>query len=370
MELGIFKLAFRRSEKGVKSAIPYPDGIKGGVIAGFLLALLVILSRRVSGFQQLELDYFRRLWPLMIFIGTVGGALAGFLCCRYAGLYWSQTRLWRRYLYAALLFSWGFAIAFFVQQLSARDAFGPPGWYAFADRMGGGPAGEPNFESLATGLLGGVFFLFLSRSMARRKSRHARDLLQTSIKVAVPGVVVWSFVYLIYVLAIALKITQQDKVPWRSSAIFIVDFPHPERVLLHTVIGIFFAASILHFSRRAMRATEEHHRKRDQDFLDKAAAILADNLDDPGFGPQKLADALHISKGHLNRKLNAMTQMTTRRYILISRLEKAAVLLEQDADTVSRIAFDVGFNNLSYFNKSFKQHFEVTPSEYKRKRMA
>ena len=33
---------------------------------------------------------------------------------------------------------------------------------------------------------------------------------------------------------------------------------------------------------------------------------------------------------------------------------------------ISDLAFNVGFNNVSYFNKVFKQYVKCTPSEYKK----
>jgi AraC family transcriptional activator of pobA len=34
--------------------------------------------------------------------------------------------------------------------------------------------------------------------------------------------------------------------------------------------------------------------------------------------------------------------------------------------TVKEIAFSLGFNNLSFFNKYFRQHTGMTPQEYRR----
>jgi AraC-like DNA-binding protein len=39
-------------------------------------------------------------------------------------------------------------------------------------------------------------------------------------------------------------------------------------------------------------------------------------------------------------------------------------MLKKGTATISEIAFDVGFSTLSYFTRSFKEQFGVTPSEY------
>ena len=43
----------------------------------------------------------------------------------------------------------------------------------------------------------------------------------------------------------------------------------------------------------------------------------------------------------------------------------ATTSVEAEADTISQIAFQVGFNNLSYFAKCFKEKYNCTPSTYK-----
>ena len=42
----------------------------------------------------------------------------------------------------------------------------------------------------------------------------------------------------------------------------------------------------------------------------------------------------------------------------------ASALLQQKSDTISQIAYRVGFSNLSYFNKCFKDQFGITPGQY------
>jgi len=46
------------------------------------------------------------------------------------------------------------------------------------------------------------------------------------------------------------------------------------------------------------------------------------------------------------------------------RLNKAAEMLRQKTDTVTQIAYETGFNNLSWFAKAFKEQFGVSPSKY------
>jgi AraC-like DNA-binding protein len=44
------------------------------------------------------------------------------------------------------------------------------------------------------------------------------------------------------------------------------------------------------------------------------------------------------------------------------RLRKAADLLARAEHRISDIAFDCGFNDLSYFNRCFRRRFGLTPS--------
>jgi AraC-like DNA-binding protein len=53
-------------------------------------------------------------------------------------------------------------------------------------------------------------------------------------------------------------------------------------------------------------------------------------------------------------------------YVLAQRLARARRMLAEPGlrhRTISAIAFEVGFGNLSYFNRMFRRHFGMTPSE-------
>jgi len=46
------------------------------------------------------------------------------------------------------------------------------------------------------------------------------------------------------------------------------------------------------------------------------------------------------------------------------RVEYGAQLLREETGTISEIAYAVGFNSLSYFGESFREHVGMSPSEY------
>ena len=83
-----------------------------------------------------------------------------------------------------------------------------------------------------------------------------------------------------------------------------------------------------------------------------------------------LAGAIHISKSECCRCFKRTLQITPVEYLIKYRIFQAATLLQQGLpgiQTISDLAFYVGFNNASYFNKVFKQYLNCTPSEYRRK---
>jgi AraC-like DNA-binding protein len=81
---------------------------------------------------------------------------------------------------------------------------------------------------------------------------------------------------------------------------------------------------------------------------------------------EELASAMYMSRGQLNRRVKALTGLTTSSYILSLRLDMACKLLLQFPDKpINEVAQQCGFDNFSYFNRLFKREKGVTPSEYK-----
>ncbi|MFN8354777.1 MAG: response regulator [Spirosomataceae bacterium] len=102
----------------------------------------------------------------------------------------------------------------------------------------------------------------------------------------------------------------------------------------------------------------------DEAFLGKVKVIMEQQLSNSAFSVVDFAEAMNMSKSQLNRKLNALTSQSSNELLRDFRLQRAAELLSQRAGTVSEIAYQVGFEHLSYFAKSFQERYGKLPSEY------
>ncbi|HYS84511.1 MAG TPA: AraC family transcriptional regulator [Bradyrhizobium sp.] len=98
--------------------------------------------------------------------------------------------------------------------------------------------------------------------------------------------------------------------------------------------------------------------------LKAVLTILEKRFAEPDFSAHKLAAAAGLSERYVNELLyEAGASFTTRLTEL--RLRQAADLLTRaggGAGRISDIAFDCGFNDLSYFNRCFRRRFGLTPS--------
>jgi DNA-binding response OmpR family regulator len=106
---------------------------------------------------------------------------------------------------------------------------------------------------------------------------------------------------------------------------------------------------------------------KDDIFLQRVMSVMERNLHNPLFGSAQFADQMGICHRHLSRKLMSLTGQSSNEFIRRMRLQRAADLLHKQIGTVKEVAYQVGFNNLSYFAKCFKEFHHYLPSDFARR---
>jgi YesN/AraC family two-component response regulator len=93
--------------------------------------------------------------------------------------------------------------------------------------------------------------------------------------------------------------------------------------------------------------------------------IVEARYTDPSLCLQSVADMVNLSPSYVGKQFRDEEELSVAKYITSVRMKHAADLLGQTDSSVNAIMEKVGFVNQSYFFKLFKQHFGLTPNEYK-----
>lgn len=102
----------------------------------------------------------------------------------------------------------------------------------------------------------------------------------------------------------------------------------------------------------------------DEQFLTGLMQLLEERYADSNFGVPQMQREMAFSKTQLHTKVKALTTHPPGELLRNFRLKRAAQLLSQGAGNISQIAYDTGFNSLSYFTRCFKAYFKKSPTEY------
>jgi AraC-like DNA-binding protein len=103
------------------------------------------------------------------------------------------------------------------------------------------------------------------------------------------------------------------------------------------------------------------------DRLRSAAKDYIDaRLSDPEFSVSEICQALGVGPRYL-QTVFAQVGTTPSRYVLSRRLEVAAEILRRHerVNSITAVALDCGFNDLSYFSRSFRARYQVSPRAFR-----
>ena len=80
----------------------------------------------------------------------------------------------------------------------------------------------------------------------------------------------------------------------------------------------------------------------------------------------ELSDSVSMSPKYFCRFFSEMTHQTPMDYLNRQRIEQACYQLSTTDDSITDIAYRNGFNDLSYFIRTFKKYKGTTPGKYKK----
>lgn len=101
--------------------------------------------------------------------------------------------------------------------------------------------------------------------------------------------------------------------------------------------------------------------KIDREFLEKLERKVIENMASPNFSVEQLGRQIGMSRATLYRKVKGLTGKTAIEYIRVVRLIQAKKLLEEDSSNCTDVAEQVGFSDIDYFRKCFRNQFGVSP---------
>ncbi|MGN6180703.1 MAG: hybrid sensor histidine kinase/response regulator transcription factor [Mucilaginibacter sp.] len=102
----------------------------------------------------------------------------------------------------------------------------------------------------------------------------------------------------------------------------------------------------------------------DEVFLKRVLNYIELHINDPELGVELLSQEVAMSKSLFYKKIKSLTNLSGVEFIRSVRIKRAAQILAQGQLTVNEVAYMVGFSDVNYFRKCFKEQFNYTPKEH------
>ncbi len=102
--------------------------------------------------------------------------------------------------------------------------------------------------------------------------------------------------------------------------------------------------------------------------MQRLREVTEANLKDENFGVSELAKEMRTNRSTLYQKINSITDKSPSQFIREIRINKAMELLKETSQSVSEVAYLVGFSAPTYFIKCFHDYYGFPPGEVNREK--
>jgi len=141
--------------------------------------------------------------------------------------------------------------------------------------------------------------------------------------------------------------------------------------LLWTII-----VSVLLVIRKRKRHKEEQEKpirhlsiaNQSQEQLGRLQTFIGSSFQIPELSVETVCKETGISQPKISALLRQKYSMNFKQYLNDVRISESKKLLVETDRSVAEIAFAVGYNSIPHFNRVFRQHTSVTPTEYREKK--
>lgn len=124
---------------------------------------------------------------------------------------------------------------------------------------------------------------------------------------------------------------------------------------------IHFVHTIININREFINNKTENN----VNLIELAQKYISDHISDD-LSRQTIAEAIHVSESYLSHMFQKNLGISLVEYITSQRMELAKSMLSNTSMPIQLIAIKTGYNNVSYFIKTFKKAFDLTPAEYRK----
>jgi signal transduction histidine kinase/AraC-like DNA-binding protein len=153
----------------------------------------------------------------------------------------------------------------------------------------------------------------------------------------------------------------------KSTANVFLTKPFNNEIVKETIFQLLEERKKLqrHFTKDLILKPKENQvNQLDEKFYTKLQTVIDKHIQEPDFSADEFASVMAMSRMQLHRKLKSLLGITTSEFIRNERLKMAIVLLIKGENNISEIAYSIGFNEVTYFSKCFKDVYNCAPSEY------